>query len=143
MKTLANPPAAKEIPSMAMETMSAADGNIEVMFLKQMGNDPFVSTPERPEQVKEVASRIARFISEARTTLDIAIYDFRLHDEAATIIADALRERAKNNVVIRIIYDAATDPGGDTVPTAAPAHLEADRKPPGTETFVQSFADIA
>jgi phosphatidylserine/phosphatidylglycerophosphate/cardiolipin synthase-like enzyme len=128
---------------MAMETMSAADGTIEVMFLRQMGDDPFVATPERPEQVKEVASRIARFISEARTTLDIAIYDFRLHDEAAAIIADALRERAKNNVVIRIIYDAATDPGGDTVPTVAPAHLEADRKPPGTETFVRSFADIA
>jgi len=123
--------------------MSAADGNIEVMFLRQMGDDPFVATPERPEQVKEVAGRIARFISEARTTLDIAIYDFRLQDDAAAVIADALRERAKNNVVIRIIYDAATDPGGDTVPTAAPAHLEADRKPPGTETFVRSFADIA
>jgi phosphatidylserine/phosphatidylglycerophosphate/cardiolipin synthase-like enzyme len=128
---------------MAMETVSAAGGNIEVMFLKQMGDDPFVATPERPVQVMEVASRIARFVSETRATLDIAIYDFRLHDEAATVIADALRERAKNKVVIRIIYDAATDPDGDTVPTAAPAHLEADRKPPGTETFVRSFADIA
>jgi phosphatidylserine/phosphatidylglycerophosphate/cardiolipin synthase-like enzyme len=29
------------------------------------------------------------------------------------------------------------------VPTTSPAHLEADKKPPGTETFVRSFADIA
>jgi phosphatidylserine/phosphatidylglycerophosphate/cardiolipin synthase-like enzyme len=128
---------------MAMDTVTAAGGNIELMFLRQMGNDPFVSTPERLAQIQEVASRIAQFIGEARATLDIAIYDFRLHDEAAAVIADALRERAKNNVVIRIIYDAATDTGDDTVPTAAPAQLEADRKPPGTDTFVSSFADIA
>ena len=89
---------------MLMETVSAGSGSIEVMFLRQMGDDPFVSTPERRAQIGEVASRIARFISEARSTLDIAIYDFRLHDEAAAIIADALRERAKNKVVIRIIY---------------------------------------
>jgi phosphatidylserine/phosphatidylglycerophosphate/cardiolipin synthase-like enzyme len=128
---------------MLMETVSAGSGSIEVMFLRQMGDDPFVSTPERRAQIGEVASRIARFISEARSTLDIAIYDFRLHDEAAAIIADALRERAKNKVVIRIIYDATTEPDGDTVPAGSLAHLEADKKAPGTETFVRSFADIA
>ena len=124
---------------MLMETVSAGSGSIEVMFLRQMGDDPFVSTPERRAQIGEVASRIARFISEARSTLDIAIYDFRLHDEAAAIIADALRERAKNKVVIRIIYDATTEPDGDTVPAGSLAHLEADKKAPGTETFVRSF----
>jgi len=50
-----------------------------------------------------------------------------------------LRERAANNVAIRIIYDATTEPEGDIVPTASPAHLEADKKMPGTETFVRSF----
>ena len=128
---------------MLMENVSAAGGDIEVMFLRQRGDDPFVSTTERQAQISEVASRIARFISEARSTLDIAIYDFRLHDEAAAIITDALRERAKNKVVIRIIYDATTEPDGDIVPAASPAHLEADKKTPGTETFVRSFADIA
>src|SRR5215470_3462614 len=98
--------AAKEILSMAMETVSAAGGNIEVMFLQQVGNDPFTPTLERAAQTSEVASRIARFISEARATLDIAIYDFQLRDDAAAIMTDALRERANNNVVIRIIYDA-------------------------------------
>src|SRR5215470_11191079 len=128
---------------MAMQTVSAAGGKIEVMLLQQVGSDPFTPTLERAAQISEVASRIARFISEARSTLDIAIYDFRLRDEAAAIIADALRERAKNKVVIRIIYDATTEPDGDILPAASPAHLEADKKAPGTETFVSSFADIA
>jgi phosphatidylserine/phosphatidylglycerophosphate/cardiolipin synthase-like enzyme len=128
---------------MLMETVFGADGNIEIMFLRQRGDDPFISTPERTAQIREVASRIARFISEARSTLDIAIYDFRLRDEAAAIISDSLRERAKNKVVIRIIYDATTEPDGDIVPATSSAHLEADKKGPGTETFVRSFADIA
>src|ERR1700758_4213086 len=128
---------------MLMETVSGAGGNIEIMFLRQRGDDPFVSTPERTGQIREVASRIARFISEARSTLDIAIYDFRLRDEAAAIISDSLRERAKNKVVIRIIYDATPEPDGDIVPATSSAHLEADKKAPGTETFVRSFADIA
>jgi phosphatidylserine/phosphatidylglycerophosphate/cardiolipin synthase-like enzyme len=128
---------------MLMETVSGAGGNIEIMFLRQRGDDPFISTPERTAQIKEVASRIARFISEARSTLDVAIYDFRLRDEAAAIISDSLRERAKNKVVIRIIYDATTEPDGDIVPATSSAHLEADKKAPGTETFVRSFADIA
>ena len=128
---------------MLMETVSGADGNIEIMFLRQRGDDPFISTPERTAQIREVATRIARFISEARSTLDIAIYDFRLRDEAAAIISDSLRERAKNKVVIRIIYDATTELDGDIVPATSSARLEADKKAPGTETFVRSFADIA
>ena len=109
---------------MLMETVSAAGGNIEIMFLRQRGDDPFISTPERTAQIGEVASRIARFISEARSTLDIAIYDFRLRDEAAAIISDSLRERAKNKVVIRIIYDATTEPDGDIVPATSPVRLQ-------------------
>jgi phosphatidylserine/phosphatidylglycerophosphate/cardiolipin synthase-like enzyme len=128
---------------MLMESCSAAGGDIGMMFLRQRGDDPFVSTPEREAQIGEVAARIARFITETRNTLDIAIYDFRLHDEAAAIITDALRERAKNNVAIRIIYDATTEPDADVAPAALPVHLEADRRAPGTETFVRSFADIA
>ncbi len=128
---------------MTIDTMSAADGNIDVMFLDQVGNDPFTPTPERAAQIREVAGRIARFIGEARTTLDIAIYDFQLRDEAAAIVTDALRERAKNNVAIRVIYDAALDSGDEAVTIASPAHLEADKKRPGTKTFVNSLSDFA
>jgi phosphatidylserine/phosphatidylglycerophosphate/cardiolipin synthase-like enzyme len=128
---------------MLVETVPAGGGNIGIMFLRQRGDDPFISTPERTAQIGEVASRIASFISEARSTLDIAIYDFRLRDEAAAIISESLRERAKSKVVIRIIYDATTEPDGDVMPATSPAHLEADKKAPGTDTFVRSFADIA
>lgn len=127
---------------MAMTTAAAAGGDIEIMFLQQVGNDPRRANPERDEQIIEVATHVADFIGAARQTLDIAIYDFRLDGRAADIVVTALRKRAENNVIIRIVYDATTEPvGGD--PAAPPAHVEADRKGPGTETFVHSFADFA
>jgi hypothetical protein len=88
---------------MTIETSLFADGAIEVIFLCQQGPDPFATTPERELQVKDVASRLARFIGEAKSSLDIAIYDFRLHDDAATIVTDALRSRATNGVRTRVI----------------------------------------
>jgi phosphatidylserine/phosphatidylglycerophosphate/cardiolipin synthase-like enzyme len=126
---------------MAMTTKLAADGNIELMFLQQMGRDPFVPKPERTAQVVEVASRIARFIGEAATSIDIAIYDWRLHDEPAAILSDALRERAKSGVAVRIVYDGTIDAGADA--SVSRAHLEADKKPAGTDSFVRSLSDVA
>ena len=126
---------------MAMTTKLAADGNIELMFLQQMGRDPFAPKPERTAQVVEVASRIARFIGEAATSIDIAIYDWRLHDEPAAILSDALRERAKSGVAVRIMYDGTIDAGADA--SVSPEHLEADKKPAGTESFVRSLSDVA
>jgi phosphatidylserine/phosphatidylglycerophosphate/cardiolipin synthase-like enzyme len=128
---------------LAVDTVSAADDQIELMFLRQEGGDPFIDTPGRAAQIAEVAGRIARFINEAARTLDIAIYDFRLHDQAAAIVANALRARARNGVAIRIAYDATTDSGPENMPAVSPVHLEADKKPAGTESFVRSFADIA
>jgi hypothetical protein len=87
---------------MTAETAAFAEGAIEVTFLQQQGRDPFTVTPERTAQVRDVASRIANFIAEAKSTIDIAIYDFRLHDEAATIVGDGLRAQARKGVQIRI-----------------------------------------
>jgi phosphatidylserine/phosphatidylglycerophosphate/cardiolipin synthase-like enzyme len=128
---------------MTAETISFADGAIEATFLQQQGRDPFTATPERTAQIRDVATRVANFIAEAKSTIDIAIYDFRLRDEAATIVADGLRAQARKGVQVRIVYDRATDPGADAVPTAAPSHLESDQKPLGTDSFVRSFADVA
>lgn len=128
---------------MRMATVLAAGGDISAAFLQQNGDDPFTATPERAAQIDGVAKLIADFIASARKTLDIAIYDFRLDDDAAAIIRAALHERARNNVAIRIVYDATTEPEANGLPEMPPAHLEADRKAPGTETFVNSFADIA
>jgi phosphatidylserine/phosphatidylglycerophosphate/cardiolipin synthase-like enzyme len=130
---------------MQMTTVSAAGGDISVAFLQQNGDDPFKVTPERTAQIAGVAKLIADFIAGARKSLDIAIYDFRLGGDAAATITAALHERARNNVAIRVIYDSTTEPNGNGNGDGeiVPAHLEADRKSPGTETFVNSFADIA
>ncbi len=128
---------------MTLETESFAGGAIEVTFLQQQGRDPYTVTPERVVQVRDVASRTADFINQAKSTIDIAIYDFRLRDEAATIVAEGLRSQARKGVQIRIAYDSATDLGADALPTAAPSHLESDQKLLGTDSFVRSFADVA
>ena len=84
-----------------------SDPPIEVMFLQQQGNDPFTPVPERIAQANSVASRIARFIGQARSTLDIAIYDFRLQGDPSSIVSEAIRDRAKAGVAVRILFDAA------------------------------------
>ena len=123
--------------------MPGIDTAIEVMFLQQQGSDPFTEVPERIAQANAVATRIAGFIEQAQSTLDIAIYDFRLHGDPASIISQALRNRAKAGVVIRIAFDAATNPEPHLSPAEAPALLEADKKPAGTDTFVRAFSDVA
>ena len=128
---------------MTLETTSFAEGSIEVTFLQQQGRDPFIAPPERTAQIRDVANRVARFISEAKSTIDIAIYDFRLHDEAATIVADELRSQARIGVRIRIAYDNATNPGADVMLAAAPSQLESDQRPIEADSFVRSFADVA
>src|SRR5215468_2235574 len=119
------------------------DDPIEVMFLQQQGDDPFKEAKERIAQANSVASRIARFIGQAQATLDIAIYDFRLHGEPASIISEAIRDRVKAGVTVRILFDAPNNRELQLSPTEAPALLEADKKLPGTENFVGSFADVA
>lgn len=128
---------------MTAETASFAEGAIEVTLLQQQGRDPFTPTPERTAQIADVASRIANFIGEAKSTIDIAIYDFRLRDEAAAIVGDGLRAQARKGVQVRIAYDHSADPGPDAIPSAASSHLESDQKPLGTDSFVRSLADIA
>jgi phosphatidylserine/phosphatidylglycerophosphate/cardiolipin synthase-like enzyme len=128
---------------MTLENASFAEGAIEVTLLQQQGLDPFTATPERTAQIRDVATRLAHFIGEAKSTIDIAIYDFRLRDEAATIVADGLRSQARKGVRTRIAYDSATNPDADAIPTAAPSQIESDQRPIGTDTFVRSFADVA
>jgi phosphatidylserine/phosphatidylglycerophosphate/cardiolipin synthase-like enzyme len=128
---------------MTLPTTPFAEGAIEVAFLQQQGLDPFTGTPERAAQIKDVASYISDFIGAAKSTIDIAIYDFRLRDEAATIVAEGLRSQARKGVQIRIAYDHAADPGADAAPSAAPTRLESDQKSLGTDSFTRSFADAA
>ena len=45
---------------MLMETVSAGSGSIEVMFLRQRGDDPFVSTPERRAQIAQAQGPVVQ-----------------------------------------------------------------------------------
>jgi phosphatidylserine/phosphatidylglycerophosphate/cardiolipin synthase-like enzyme len=82
---------------------------------------------QRPE---DVAALLAEFLSAARSSLHVAIYDLRLSDVPAAPVVWALRERAAAGVEVRIAYDAgkprATFPAAGTDPA-----------PPGTADFVR------
>ena len=54
----------------------------------------------------EVAGWLAGFIGGARSSLDIALYDCRLDDTTVASIAQALRDRLRAGVRVRLVYDA-------------------------------------
>lgn len=91
---------------------------IEVTFLEQGGQPP-----------AQIAALLAEFIAAARSTLHIAVYDFRLSDALAAPVVQALRDRAAAGVEVRIAYDAGK-PNAD-FPAAG-----TDPAPPGTAVFV-------
>jgi len=92
---------------------------IAVTFLEQ--------DRQKPEQI---ATLLAEFLSAARSSLHLAIYDFRLSDALAAPVVQALRERAAEGVEVRIAYDAGK-------PNAAFPGAGADPAPPGTADFVR------
>ena len=57
------------------------------------------------QDAREVARAIADFLGEARTSLDLAQYDFHLAGEAATIVGGAIRGAAARGVAVRIAYN--------------------------------------
>lgn len=73
----------------------------------------------------EVAGWMAGFIGQARESLDIALYDCRLDDATVASIAEALRDRLRAGVRIRLVYDAG------------------ERKPQGPEAVEAIGADPA
>jgi phosphatidylserine/phosphatidylglycerophosphate/cardiolipin synthase-like enzyme len=53
----------------------------------------------------EVADAIAEFLGEARSTLDLAHYDFHLGPETTAVVGGAIREAAARGVAVRILYN--------------------------------------
>lgn len=87
-----------------------------------------------PDQAAMVAHSLAEFAAAATSSLDVAIYDFRLADPglAATVV-DALTSAAARGVAVRIGYDAGKPPTATADTFAA---LQADPAPPGTAEWV-------
>ncbi|MBA2298283.1 MAG: phosphatidylserine/phosphatidylglycerophosphate/cardiolipin synthase family protein [Actinobacteria bacterium] len=53
-----------------------------------------------------VATQIAEFLGRAERTLELALYDIRLHDEAAEVVKRALIEAHERGVEVRLVYNA-------------------------------------
>jgi phosphatidylserine/phosphatidylglycerophosphate/cardiolipin synthase-like enzyme len=53
----------------------------------------------------EVARTIAAFVAKAETTLELALYDIRLHDETADIVKGALVAAHERGVNVRLVYN--------------------------------------
>jgi phosphatidylserine/phosphatidylglycerophosphate/cardiolipin synthase-like enzyme len=69
----------------------------------------------------DVARGIARFLTEARHSLDLAMYDIRSETDAGALVIASLLAAAQRGVAIRLLYDVA-HPGPIPVPP-----------PPGTK----------
>jgi phosphatidylserine/phosphatidylglycerophosphate/cardiolipin synthase-like enzyme len=82
------------------------------------------------QQPAAIAALLAEFVSGARATLHLAIYDFRLSDAVAVPVVQALRDRAAAGVEVRIAYDAGK-------PNAQFPLAGTDPAPPGTADFVR------
>jgi phosphatidylserine/phosphatidylglycerophosphate/cardiolipin synthase-like enzyme len=57
------------------------------------------------QSAEDVADRLAGFISEARWTIDVAIYDFHAREGPSARAADALEAAAARGVHVRVVFN--------------------------------------
>jgi phosphatidylserine/phosphatidylglycerophosphate/cardiolipin synthase-like enzyme len=75
----------------------------------------------------EVAEQVAAFLGGAKKSLELALYDIRLHDDAAEIVKGALSDARGRGVAVRLVYNV-DHPGPIPVPPppkTAPQLVEA------------------
>jgi len=89
---------------------------------------------EGAQSAGQIAALLADFLSAARSSLHLAVYDFRLSDAVAEPVVRVLRDRAAAGVEVRITYDAGK-PHADVCASGC------DPAPPGTANFVRSLGD--
>ncbi len=69
----------------------------------------------------EIARRIADFVAASRESLELALYDLRLHDETADVVRSALVAAHERGVNVRLLYNLDRD---DRVPVPPPPKTE-------------------
>jgi phosphatidylserine/phosphatidylglycerophosphate/cardiolipin synthase-like enzyme len=108
---------------------AAVTDSLELQFLRDVrhGGDP--------GQPRAVAAALARFVDGARSSVDVAIYDFRLTaPELVDAVVGAFTAASARGVQVRIAYDAGK-PAEQSAETFA--RLEADPAPVGTDAWVR------
>jgi phosphatidylserine/phosphatidylglycerophosphate/cardiolipin synthase-like enzyme len=69
----------------------------------------------------DVARALAAFIAEATSTLEVALYDFKLEPATARTIADAVKDAKARGVAVRLVYN---DDHGKPVPIPPPPRTD-------------------
>jgi phosphatidylserine/phosphatidylglycerophosphate/cardiolipin synthase-like enzyme len=64
----------------------------------------------------EIAHRVAEFVAPARETIELALYDIRLHDDTAEIVRDALVGAHEGGVHVRLVYNLDEEDARPPVP---------------------------
>ena len=98
------------------DRVTDATGPIELETLTDGGQRP-----------ADVARGVAQFLSQARTSLDIALYDVRFETAAGALVLAALLAAVQRGVEVRLLYNVA-HPGPIPVPPppeTAPDAIEA------------------
>ncbi|MFI4990575.1 MAG: phosphatidylserine/phosphatidylglycerophosphate/cardiolipin synthase family protein [Solirubrobacterales bacterium] len=109
--------------------------DLEVTFLRDTAHF------DAKQQPADTAAMLAQFVEAAKSSLDVAIYDFKLSGTLASRVAGAFTQAAARGVKIRIGYDA-NKPAAQTI--AAFEANGADPAPVGTEQWLKEhFGGVA
>jgi phosphatidylserine/phosphatidylglycerophosphate/cardiolipin synthase-like enzyme len=57
------------------------------------------------QQAVEIARRLRDFLGEARTSLDLAMYDLKLEGETEQLVVGAIEDAARRGVAVRVAYN--------------------------------------
>jgi phosphatidylserine/phosphatidylglycerophosphate/cardiolipin synthase-like enzyme len=72
----------------------------------------------------EIARMLEAFVAPAQTSLELALYDVRLHDDTAEVVRAALVGAHERGVHVRLVYNL--DPDEQRVPVPPPPKTEPD-----------------
>src|SRR5262245_44243785 len=96
--------------SLSPTSRSAATPDIELRTLRDGG-----------QSALEIAEYAAGFISGAKKSLDLALYDFDLEQDTAKLVADALLEAQRRGVQVRLAFNVDHD---KPIPEPPPPHAD-------------------
>jgi phosphatidylserine/phosphatidylglycerophosphate/cardiolipin synthase-like enzyme len=111
-------------------TQPAASSAIELITLTDGGQRP-----------ADIARGIAGFLAEARSRLDIAVYDVRFETGAGALVLAALLAAVQRGVVVRLMYNVA-HPGPIPVPPPPETAPEAIESLPVDTRGIAGIPDL-